>query len=108
MGTFHAIVNILASNGKRFQDVGMSNICMVPGTNADGTISGVSHGRMYNRADQSRMREWREYFQKLMDEDNLRERKKWTATRSGGRHYRDHKCSDQKTFSERLSVGKLP
>ena len=48
---------------------------------------------------------WREYSQKLMDEYNLRERKKWTASRSGGWHYRDHKWTK---FSERWIVEKLP
>ena len=37
---------------------------------------------------------WREYFQKLMDEDNLRERKKWTAHKRGGCYNRDQKCRD--------------
>ena len=41
------------------------------------------------------MERWREYFQKLMVEENPRERKKFTASRSGGRHYRDYNCRDK-------------
>ena len=37
MGTFH-----ITSNGKRFQDADMHDICIAPGIIAEGTISGVS------------------------------------------------------------------
>ena len=48
MDTFHTIANLLASNGKRFQDVefilnvGMRDIC-IPGIIAEGRIFGVSY-----------------------------------------------------------------
>ena len=62
MDTFHAIANLFASNGKRFQDVefiliyvGMRYICL-PGIIAEGRIFGVSYLRIYNQAVQS----WRD------------------------------------------------
>ena len=49
MDTFHTIANLLASNGKRLQDVefiliyvGMRDICL-PGIIAEGRIFGVSY-----------------------------------------------------------------
>ena len=57
MDTFHTITNLLASNGKRFQDVefilicvGLRDKCILPGIIAERKLSGVSYGRMYNRA----------------------------------------------------------
>ena len=50
----------IASNGKRFQYVefilicvGLRDMCIVPGIIAERKLSGVSYGRMYNRAVQS-------------------------------------------------------
>ena len=42
VGTFHTIVNLLVLKGKRFQNVGMRDILIVPGIIAECTISGVS------------------------------------------------------------------
>ena len=41
-GTFHTILNSFASNGNRFQDVSMREMCILPGIIAVGTIFGVS------------------------------------------------------------------
>ena len=55
MGTFHTTVNLLASNGRRFQDIDMRDICTERGIIVEGTISDVSNMEeyMYNRAVQS-------------------------------------------------------
>jgi len=50
LGTFHTICNTLAILGKRFQDAGLRDICIESGILAEGSVSGVMDGKMYNRA----------------------------------------------------------
>ena len=50
MGTFHAIMTLLAIIGKRFQDAGLRDLCIESGIVAEGSVSGALDGKMYNRA----------------------------------------------------------
>ena len=50
MGTFHTIMTLLAIIGKQFQDAGLRDTCIESGIIAEGSVSGVLEGRMYNRA----------------------------------------------------------
>ena len=50
MGTFHTIMTLLAIIGKRFQDAGLRDLCIESGIVAEGSVSGVMNGKMYNRA----------------------------------------------------------
>ena len=50
MGTFHTIMTLLAIIGKRFQDAGLRDLCIESGIVAEGSVSGVLDGKMYNRA----------------------------------------------------------
>ena len=50
MGAFHTICTLLSILGKRFQDAGLSDICIEAGVIAEGSASGVLDGRRYNRA----------------------------------------------------------
>ena len=50
MGAFHTICTMLSILGKRFQDAGLSDICIEAGVIAEGSASGVLDGRRYNRA----------------------------------------------------------
>ena len=50
LGTFHTICNLLSIIGKRFQDAGLRDICIEFGILAEGSVSSVIEGKMYNRA----------------------------------------------------------
>ena len=50
MGAFHTIGTLLGIIGKRFQDAGLRDICIESGIIAEGSVSGVSEGKRYNRA----------------------------------------------------------
>ena len=50
MGTFLSIMTLLAIIGKRFQDGGLRDLCIESGIVAEGSVSGVLDGKMYNRA----------------------------------------------------------
>ena len=75
MGTFHTICNALAVLGKRFQDAGLRDLCIESGIVAEGSVTGVMEGRMYNRAVrvhkivyEALMRLlWNEFVQHVMD-----------------------------------------
>ena len=104
--TFHTIANLLASNWKLFQYVeciliyvGMRDIIM-PTRNH---CWEKNNRRIIWKNVQSIstiLERWREYFQKLMDEENPRERTKWAASRSGGWYHRDHKYRDWKSYQK--------
>ena len=49
MGVFHTIGTLLGIIGKRFQDAGLRVICIESGVIAEGSVSGVSEGKRYNR-----------------------------------------------------------
>ena len=49
LGTFHTICNLLSILGKRFQDVGLRDICIESGILAEGSVSSAVEGKMYNR-----------------------------------------------------------
>ena len=49
LGTFHTICNLLSIIGKRFQDVGLRDLCIESGIIAEGSVSSVLDGKMYNR-----------------------------------------------------------
>lgn len=49
LGTFHTICNVLSIIGKRFQDAGLRDICIESGILAEGSVSSVMDGKMYNR-----------------------------------------------------------
>ena len=50
LGTFHTICNLLSIIGKRFQDAGLSDVCIESGILAGGSVCGVMEGKVYNRA----------------------------------------------------------
>ena len=50
MGAFHTICNFMSILGKRFQDGGLHDICIESGILGEGSINGVTDGRMYNHA----------------------------------------------------------
>ena len=50
LGTFHTICNLLSIIGKRFQDAGLSDVCIESGILAGGPVCGVMEGKVYNRA----------------------------------------------------------
>ena len=50
LGTFHTICNVLSIIGKRFQDAGLRDLCIESGIIAEGSITSVLDGKMYNRA----------------------------------------------------------
>ena len=50
LGTFHTIFNVLSIIGKRFQDAGLRDICIEFGILAEGSVSSIIEGKMYNRA----------------------------------------------------------
>lgn len=50
LGTFHAICNILAILGARFQDAGLRDQCIETNLTAEGSLASVFSGKMYNRA----------------------------------------------------------
>ncbi|KAK3730477.1 hypothetical protein QZH41_014705 [Actinostola sp. cb2023] len=50
LGTFHTICNVMSIIGKRFQDAGLRDICIESGILAEGSVSSVIEGKMYNRA----------------------------------------------------------
>lgn len=50
LGTFHTICNVLSIIGKRFQDEGLRDVCIESGILAEGSVSSVIEGKMYNRA----------------------------------------------------------
>ena len=50
LGTIHAICNALGIIGKRFQDAGLKDLSIESGIVAEGSVSGVLDGKMYNRA----------------------------------------------------------
>jgi len=47
---FHTICTLLSTIGKRFQDVGLRDLCVESGVIAEGSVAGVMDGRRYNRA----------------------------------------------------------
>ena len=50
LGTFHTICNLLSIIGKRFQDAGLSDVCIESCILAGGSVCGVMEGKVYNRA----------------------------------------------------------
>ena len=50
MGVFHIICNFTSILGKRFQDGGLRDICIESGILGEGSVNGVTDGKMYNRA----------------------------------------------------------
>ena len=48
--TFYTICNLLSIIRKRFQDVGLSDVCIECGILAGGSVCGVMEGKVYNRA----------------------------------------------------------
>ena len=50
MSEFHTICTLLARIGKRFQDAGFRDLCIESGIIAEGSVTGVMDGRMYNWA----------------------------------------------------------
>ena len=50
MGTFHTIMTLLSTIGKLFQGAGLRDTSIESGIIAEGSVSGVLEGRMYNRA----------------------------------------------------------
>ena len=50
MGTFHTTMTLLAIIGKWFQDAGLRDTCIESGIIAEGSVSDVLGGIMYNRA----------------------------------------------------------
>ena len=50
LGTFHTICNLLSIIGKRFQDAGLSDVCIESGILAGRSVCGVMEGKVYNRA----------------------------------------------------------
>ena len=50
LGTFHTMCNLLSIIGKRYQDAGLRDLCIESGIIAEGSVSGVLEGKMYNRA----------------------------------------------------------
>ena len=50
LGTFHTICNVLSIIGKRFQGAGLRDICIESGILAEGSVSSIIEGKMYNRA----------------------------------------------------------
>ena len=46
----HTICNLLSIIGKRYQDAGLRDLCIESGIIAEGSVSGVLEGKMYNRA----------------------------------------------------------
>ena len=50
LGTFHTMCNLLSIIDKRYQDAGSRDLCIESGIIAEGSVSGVLEGKMYNRA----------------------------------------------------------
>ena len=50
LGTFYTMCNLLSIIGKRHQDAGLRDLCIESGIIAEGSVSGVLEGKMYNRA----------------------------------------------------------
>ena len=50
MGAFHTICTLLGIIGKRFQDAGLTDLCVESQVLAEGSVTGVMEGRRYNRA----------------------------------------------------------
>ena len=50
MGTFHTVCAFLAAIGKRFSGARLQDILIESGIVATGSVSGVLHGKHYNRA----------------------------------------------------------
>lgn len=50
LGTFHTICNVLSIIGKRFQDAGLRDLYIESGIIAEGSITSVLDGKMYNHA----------------------------------------------------------
>ena len=50
LGVFHTICMFLGVIGKRFQDAGLKDMCILVGAVAEGSISGVMDGHKYNRS----------------------------------------------------------
>ena len=48
-GAFHTTCTLLAIIGKRFQDAGLRDLCIETNIIAEGSVSAVLDGRMYNR-----------------------------------------------------------
>ena len=88
MGAFHTVCTLLSIIGKRFQDVGLRDICIESGVIAGGSVSGVLDGRRYNRAVR---------FQKLMYE--ALQRLAWKGFHSWIEKYPDKNLSVQQFFN---------
>lgn len=50
LGTFHTICNAMSILGARFQDAGLRDLCIEGGLIAEGSVTRVLEGKMYNRA----------------------------------------------------------
>ena len=88
MGAFHTICTLLSILGKRFQDAGLRDICIKSGVIAEGSVSGVLHGRRYNRSVR---------FHKLMYE--ALQRLAWKGFQSCVEKFPDKKLSVQQFFN---------
>ena len=60
LGTFHNFCSDLLIIGKRFQDAGLCDICIESGILAEGSVSRVIEGKMYNRQ-QGHENKWRSH-----------------------------------------------
>ena len=49
-GVFHTVCTLLSIVGKRFQDAGLTDVCIEAGVIAEGSVTGLLEGRRYNRA----------------------------------------------------------
>lgn len=50
MGAFHTFYTLLGIIGKRFQDAGLTDLCVESQVISERSVSGVMEGRKYNRA----------------------------------------------------------
>ncbi len=104
-GTFPYHRELNSLKWKRFRDPGSSDICIVPGIIAGGTTSGVSVGRMYNRAVHS----WRDggitlrslWMKIVQYNEGMNCEQKWRMT------LQRSQVQILKKFSEIWAVGKL-
>ena len=83
IGTFHITVNYSPQMGNGSKMLTCATYALYQETHCRGyTIRRIIWKNVQSIS--TILERWREYFQKLVDEENLRERKKWTASRSGG------------------------
>ena len=89
MGAFHTICTLLRIIGKRFQDAGLRELCIESQVTAEGLLTGVLEGRIYNHA----MRLHKLVYEALM-------RKAW----SGFRMWMAEKHNEKKSLVDNMLV----